>query len=229
MVLWGSRTAAQLAQPQYFPADLLLLVDDEERRHAALKSQLDLLDDFLADLDDRLAGYINAVELTANDSGTGDAERFLEWLRQHRSLSVTENDAVCCQSARFAVAGVVALNPARHQRFQELRSRTDELRNLRDCRNAWFVVNPIHVWTTLRSRAMLSDTDEIPAQVVFYPLGEDIRSAVVTPLGQKLIRHLSEAGASRWDDLLEVCGDEKPIDVLHLCRELIVLGLVSRD
>ncbi|MDA0835120.1 MAG: hypothetical protein O2955_09515 [Planctomycetota bacterium] len=205
-----------------------LTAGEDEHRCARLKDQLQLLGDHLTDVDLWIERFVQRVTAAEYDSGSSDAERFLEWLRQYRRLSVSENDAVCCQSARFAVATMVKLNPTRHLRFQELRTMSQEFkRDLNRLPKLWFVVNPIHVWTTLRSSAMLHDAEVLPAQVIFYPVQDEVCHAVVTSLGQQLLRHLSETGACRGDDLLAVCRDESPLDLLNVCRELMSLGLVS--
>ncbi|MEX0727611.1 MAG: hypothetical protein WEB58_20825 [Planctomycetaceae bacterium] len=225
----GNRTAARSSITLHpLTAVRRLSAGDDDHRAAKLQDQLELLDEHLTDRDEWIERYVQTVSPADYDCGSSDAERFLEWLRQHRPLSVAENDAVCCQSARFAVAAMVKLNPTRHLRFQEMWSEAPLFsRDLPRFSKFWFVVNPIHVWTTLRSSALLHAADGLPAQVVFFPVQTEVRSAVVTPLGQRFLRHLSETAACRWDDLLQVCRPEKPIDVLHLCRELTSIGLLS--
>ncbi len=203
-------------------------VDRASERYAKLKSQLTLLADFFADSDAWLERYVRTVPTFEYDTGSSDGERFLDWLRQHRPLSVVENDVVCCQSARFAIETMVRLNRPRHEQFQEMCRQTAPLDLKSIDRGKWWVLlNPIHVRTTFRSSALVGRDDAIPAQVIFFPVNDEIRTALLSPVGQLLVKHLSENGASRWDELLQIVRPEQHAELLQASSDLAKLGLIS--
>ncbi|MEX0701727.1 MAG: hypothetical protein WD069_06490 [Planctomycetales bacterium] len=198
-----------------------------EKRFEKLQDQLEVLADFADDLDDLLEAYIRAVPLAAYDTGARDGLRFLDWLENRRPLSSEECDACAVLRGRGRVEELAERERLRHVRFQEALSAAevlldewgtnDELR---------LIVNPIHDWETFRTRAFLEEDDPLPARVAFFPVGNDIRTAVLEPEAEALLRRLAASGPSRLDELARRGAWERE-EIAATARDLIETGLAA--
>ena len=116
----------------------------------------------------------------ALDSPTSDSDRCLKWIEETQSLSPDQADYLACQRARHAVEDLGAAMRLQHVRFCEVRTITSRL--LDDLENngrMMLHINPIHVWTRFHTATLLDGDITLPADVVFYANGSEIRTAVV--------------------------------------------------
>jgi hypothetical protein len=197
-----------------------------EKRFLKLKDQMDLLEDAFDDLDERINAYISEVPLAAYDTGSSDLELFLDRLCDTHHLTARQFDCVTCQKSRIAVEQRAANNRIGHVWFQELFSRAaDFSTELETNSSLWVTLNPITIQATFFTQALLDDEDAIPADVMFFPVGNDIRTAVLEPDAEQVIRKLERNGPAHLEQLVKslsgLCRDQ----IVETCRELAGIGL----
>ncbi len=54
----------------------------------------------------------------------------------------------------------------------------------------WIHLNPLRVWATFQTTVLLDEDDETPARVLFYPVGNDTRTAVLEEDGLAVVKFL---------------------------------------
>jgi hypothetical protein len=199
-----------------------------DKRFEKLQDACELLADGFTDLDDEIVAYVKEVPLSSYDTGSIDAERFLDWLSGRHDLTEEQEDCVTCLRSRHAVEFVALKQRLSHLRFQELLSLNGRLLPELE-RNHRLVVhlNPIHVWSRFTTRALLDEDDAVPATVIFFPVGSDIRTAVVEPEAEELLRVLEQAGVLRVKDLKRLWPRTEQTTLQELVRELAEMGLVA--
>lgn len=199
-----------------------------DKRLLKIRDQLEEFEDELDDLEEPIREYIRAVPLAAYDTGSSDTGHFLNWLRASRDLTPEQLDCIACQQARIDVEELAAANRIGHVRFQELLSRADDLApELGENPELWIHLNPIRAWATFQTQALLDEDDEVPARAAFFPVDNDIRTAVMEPPAEALVGELERFGSCRLDDLAGEIRELDREDVIDLCRDLAALGLVA--
>jgi hypothetical protein len=200
-----------------------------DKRFQKLTDQLELLADSLDDLEELIVRYVRTVPLAAYDTGCTDAERFLLWLPEQRELTPAQRDLVACQRSRHAVEFAGRKQRLAHVRFQELASMAEPLSaewgtnpELR------IALNPIHVWATFETTALLDEDTDVPASVLFFAVRNEVRTAVLEADGRELVRALAISGPCRLDDLIfgGAAGVEQD-ELIDLCRDLAEMGLAA--
>lgn len=189
-----------LESPQ--PTDSLTAAVRIDERFTRLQSSCALLADGFDELDEFINEYVRDVPLSAYDTDSADAERFLDWLADRTDLTDEQQDYVTSQRSRYAVEFVAVKQRLAHVRFQRLlsasASRHDELLSNR---RLMLHLNPIHVWATFETRVLLDNEVSIPAPVLFYAVGREVRSAVIEPYAGVLLRDLERSGPVRVAEL----------------------------
>ena len=184
-----------------------------DKRFLKLSDELELSSDTLDELDDLIAEYVKAVPMVAYDTGPIDAERFLRWLPGHRALSDEQRDVVNCQRCRHRVEFLARRNRLQHVRFQELLSADTSTLDRRNTRQRiWIHRNPISVVSRWRTTKLLGQAPDVklPATVVFYPVGDDIRTALLEDDGCLIFATLRATTRLSLQSLLkEIGGDPK--------------------
>lgn len=199
-----------------------------DKRFLKLKDQLELIADEFEDFDDLVAAYVQSRPLEAYDTRASDAEHFMDWLEQTRRLSAEQHDLITCQRSRHAVEDVAARQRLQHVRFQELAaSRERFLDEWETNPELRIELNPIRVWATFHTPALLDEEDHVPAIVVFFPVENNIHTAVVEVHAQALLRELEARGPSRLDDLAADCLPEVREEIAAICRDFVELGLAA--
>lgn len=198
------------------------------KRYEKLQMACEVLADGLEELNDHIKQYIKVIPLAAYDSGTSDAERFLQWLTKHADLSDEQQDYVRCQRGRHAVEFVAVRQRLAHVRFQELLSMNERLLpELESNPRLGIHLNPIHVWSQFETGALLGDTEAMPTTVIFFPVGEDIRTAVVEGECENLIRLLERQGVMRFKDLRKLLPHDDQPALPGLLRDLAEMGMIA--
>jgi hypothetical protein len=199
-----------------------------EKRFLKLKDQMDLLEDAFDDLDERINAYISTVPLAAYDTGSSDLELFLDRLCDTHHLTAEQYDCVTCQKSRIAVEHRAANNRMGHVWFQELFSRAaDFATELETNPLLWVTRNPISIRATFYSHALLDEDEAIPANVMFFPVGNDIRTAILEPDAAQVIRELERNGPVRLDELDTSLPGLNREQIVETCREFADIGLAA--
>ena len=199
-----------------------------DKRFEKLSDHLELLADDFEDLEELIADYVKTVPLAAYDGGATDGERFLSWLAARRELTDEQRDVVRCQRSRHEVEFLAAGNRVAHVRFQELLQSIESFApEWGTNADLWMHLNPIHVWATFHTRRLLDDDDELPASIVFFPVGNDIRTAVLEDDGKRLVERLEDLGPRRLDDLDLVVPGSGRAEIVDLCLDLADVGLAA--
>lgn len=203
-------------------------IGSHAQRLRQLHAACALLADGMDDLEELIVEYVRKVPLSPRDTGRGDAERFLNWLDHHESLSDEHRDYVRCQQSRNIVEFVAVMRRLAHVRFQELLSMNERLlAELETNPRLVVYLNPIHVWSRFETRALLDEEDSVPASVLFFPVGNEIRTVAIGPEAEELIQTLERAGATRVKDLKKLWPREEHDVLRALLTELAEMGVVA--
>jgi hypothetical protein len=198
------------------------------KRYEKLQIACEVLADGLEELNDHIKQYIKVIPLAAYDSGTSDAERFLEWLTKHADLSDEQQDYIRCQRGRHAVEFVAVRQRLAHIRFQELLSMNERLLPELETNSKLTIhLNPIHAWSRFETAALLGDEEAGPTTVVFFPVGEDIRTAVIEGECESLVRLLEQQGVMRLKDLRKLLPHDEQAALPGLLRDLAEMGMIA--
>lgn len=198
------------------------------KRYETLQSACEALADGLEGLNEFIRRYIKEVPRSARDTNTSDAERFLQWLDSRDDLTEEQRDYIRCQQGRQAIEFVAVKQRLAHVRFQELLSLNDRLLpELETNPRLTIHLNPIHVWSRFETAALLGDVDAAPATVIFFPVREDIRTAVVEGDCESLVRLLERQGVMRLKDLRKLVSHEAQPELPGLLRDLAELGMIA--
>jgi len=198
------------------------------KRYEKLQIACEVLADGLEELNDYIKLYIKEIPLAAYDSGTSDAERFLQWLDERADLSEEQRDYIRCQRGRHAIEFVAVRQRLAHVRFQELLSMNDRLLPELETNPKLTVhLNPIHVWSRFETAALLGDVEPVPTTVIFFPVGEDIRTAVVEGECEALVRLLEQQGVMRLKDLRKLLSQDAHASLPDLLRDLAEMGMIA--
>jgi hypothetical protein len=197
-------------------------------RYEKRQTACELLADGLDELDDLISQYIQEVPLAAYDGGCADAERFLQWLTRQLELTDEQQDFVACQRGRHAVEFVAVKQRLAHVRFQELLSMNDRLlEELGSNGKLTVYLNPVHAWSAFQTRALLDEEASVPATVMFFPVGSDIRTAIIESDAEELIGLLEPAGRMRYKELKKLLPAEEREGLPQLIRDLAEMGMVA--
>lgn len=199
-----------------------------DKRFLKLQEQLEFVAEGFEQFDDLIEQYVRSIPLEAYSTGATDAERFLVWVQRTQPVTAEQYDMIICQRSRHAVEFAARKNRMGHIRFQELWSMAERRAGeWGRQRRLWLHLNPIHVWSTFHTSALVDDDAELPATVLFYPVGNDIRTAVLERPAQALVCTLEDRGSQRLDDLLREADAGRRADLVELGRQLAETGLAA--
>jgi hypothetical protein len=199
-----------------------------DKRYQKLVDQCELMMDEFDDLDEVVVEYVKTVPLTAYDTGCSDAERFLRYLESSRALTPEQRDFITCQNGRYALEFLAMERRMEHIRFQEMSGLAETLAPERGSNpDLWVHLNPLRVWATFHTTVLLDEDDETPANVLFYPVREDIRTAVLEEEGIAIVQFLATRARARLDDpAWEETGLDRE-ERIEICRDLAEIGLAA--
>lgn len=215
--------------PGASPEELHLFVaDNTGKRLEKLDNQLAFVAQAFDDFDELLRAYVRAVPLAAYATTTSDGDGFLDWLGRARSLTAEQHDYVACQRARHAVEGAARRNRPGHVLFQELAGVAGRLAEELDANPRLRVVlNPIHAWSRFLTPALLGGEAWPPADVLFFAVGNEISTAVLTPRGRAFVRRLARSGPRAAAEWLHGLGPTGRENFVSTCRQLAEVGLLA--
>lgn len=199
-----------------------------DKRYQKLVDQFEFMADEFDDLDEMIVDYVKTLPLTAYDTGCTDAERFLNQLERARELTPEQKDHVACQRGRYALEFLAIEHRMEHVRFQELAGMAETLAPEWGVNpDLWVHLNPLRVWAEFQTTALLDEDDEVPATVIFYPVLDDIRTAVLEEEGLTVVRFLETRQRSRMDDPDWEETGLSPESPVEICRDLAEIGLAA--
>lgn len=205
-----------------------------DKRFEKLQRQVEFVAGVFENLDDLLEAFIRGTSLAAYDTGASDGERFLQWLETTRDPTPEQRDYIICQRARHAVEDMARTNRVGHIHFQELLSMAGDLAAELETNPTLRVhLNPIRVWARFETKVLLDEEATVPADVLFFPIGSDIRTAVLEQAGGERIRELAAFGPitlSDWHRELTPFVETEHVsrgELGEVTRMLIDLGLAA--
>ena len=220
-----------LPSPAVAPMVDVFIDGNLAKRIWKLSDQFEFMQDAFPALDDWFQEYIRTVPLQAYDIGTSDSLVFLQWVRQNKKLTPEQADYATCHESRVAVEETARRKRLAHVRFQDILSSSEQLADeFGTDPELRIYLNPVRVRGTFTTRVLLDEEAVLPAEVVFYPVESDIRTAVLEPEGKTLLAELERIGPCRLEQLLVVMEYEHQVEhdtVMETCRALAEMGLVA--
>jgi len=198
-----------------------------DKRADILDLQLAFLRPAFDDLDELIGEYVTGTPQLAFTAGPADAATFLRWLSAAYELTPEQADHVACRLARYEVEDTARADRKAHVRFQERLSVARRLtRSLERGEAVRVHLNPARGWAKLQTREFLDDEATLPADVVFFAVKAEIRSAVLDEPVPSLLEALGDGGLTlaEW---AERCGVGAAGDLLPVTKRLAELGLVA--
>jgi len=183
-------------------------------------------------LSDRIEAYLDAAPADWGADVDQDAERFLEWICPLSGESVDPeieapgpgDDA----GLTISVAEFAALKQRlSHARFQRRwRAGLERLDSLTCDSRQHASLNPIHVWATFEPSPAGAADDGVRSDVLFFPVGQEVRSVLVGSDAAELLRCLQRRGSVPVRTLVRAV-DGEPDETLELVRRLAGLGMLA--
>lgn len=205
-----------------------------DKRFEKIQKQAEFVAGAFDDLDELIETFISSTAPAAYDTGVSDGEAFLQWVEQSCHPTAEQRDYIACQRARHAVEDVGRRNRLAHVRFQELLSMAEELAaELHSNRSLRIHLNPIRVWSQFETNALLDESADVPAAVLFYAVQKDIRTALLESVGIRRVDELCSRGTCTLDEWVSVqqeSGEHATSardELADFCRELAEIGLVA--
>lgn len=199
-----------------------------EKRFEKVLDQVELLKAAFDNLDDLVNEFILEVPLAAYDTGCSDGDRFLRWLKLTHVPTLEQLDYIACQLARHEVEIVARSNRLGHIRFQELRSMTDRLtEELPTNPKLRIHLNPIRTWGTFQTNVLLDEESTVPANVLFFANGQQIRTSVFDADGKYFVETLASHGPITLTDWKRLDRSTSRSDLLEFCLDAAEMGLVA--
>lgn len=198
------------------------------KRREKLQAQLALVEEAFDGLDGLLRRYVGEVRSAAYDTVASDADRFLRWLERAAELTPEQRDHVACQRARHAVEAAARQDRWAYVRFQELWSVADRLaEELGNNPDLVIHLNPSRAWSRFTTRALLDEESAVPAEVLFFAAGGEVRTALLEPAGQTLVRELASLAPCTLGEWAGLSTRADRDELAAFCRDLSSMGLVA--
>jgi hypothetical protein len=200
-----------------------------QKRLQALKRELAFLADKFADLGDRLISYMTDVPPAAHEVDSGDARRFLDWIENRGSVTLEQRDFIAAERARQAVRNKVRRGRQAHLQFFELWSEQTnpdaEMWNGRQ----YVHLNPARQRCRLQTSVLLGKGVPLPAHVVTFAIGPELRSVILGPKGVALMGVLADRGPCAVRQLTARTPMIGRHELMTDCRDLARVGLVALE
>jgi hypothetical protein len=211
------------------PREVQMFVEDNvNKRLDKLRQQLEFVVEAFADFNELLLAFTRGFPLEAYATAASDGERFLDWLGRTQSLTAEQADYVACQRARHAVEDAARNNRWEHVRFQELWSLAGKLAEELGTNPALAVhLNPARAWSRFLTPALLDEGAEVPADVLFFAAGGDIRTAILEGAGRSLVLELACLGPCTLDQWAVLTKQADREELVDFCRDLARMGAIA--
>jgi hypothetical protein len=201
---------------------------DRETRLRAVHAACATLADGFENLEALVDEYVESVPLAVWEDEAADADSFLEWLGEQQELSDEQRDYLAWQQSHQAVGRVALKRRLAATRFRSVQAQDCPPVTSAESRTKVIVhLNPVHVWATLDTHALIGPEDSVPATVVFYASGGETQSRIVDKTQADLLRRLEHNGPTRLRDLLNSWSHEERELTLRTIDELAKAGLLA--
>lgn len=198
-----------------------------QRRLRDLKHSCSLLADGFDQFDQLISRYVGDVPVISRSSDAADCYRFLQWLESRSDLTEEQRDFIVHQQSHQAVEFVALKQRLAHLRFQELlKTRTPFNPHSAEHLSQVLHLNPIHVWASFETRALLDDEQPIPATVLFYYSRDGVQMRVISEAERELIREL-EQHPQQLRALIRQCPKEEREPLLQIISKLLEAELIA--
>ncbi|WP_437186955.1 hypothetical protein SH668x_000328 [Planctomicrobium sp. SH668] len=190
-------------------------------RHAAHE----ILDERFNELDEYLQEYILNYPLVSRPAD--DVSQFVNWLRRKREIAPEQRDALVCMYSRRAVEITVLQRRLAHARFA-FRSQTSptHLETAPERSRAEVFLNPVHVWATLETGAMVPEYTKLPATILFFQLENEVRTVVLDAEAEHLLRYL-DGKSIRLGTLFRKVKGYQYDRMVTMLRSLVSQGIIA--
>lgn len=175
----------------------------------------------------RIKDYLIASAGREPRSPTEDVERFLAWLADS-SPQVVGGRIAHGAGEEWSPADRAALRQRlAHARFQRRwRAGLRHLPQLSPRSRLIATLNPIHVWATMAESRPEEEADAAETDVLFFPVGEEVRAVRLGLDAAMLLRRLEPRGRT-VRRLVRSVPDLTPAEGLELLRDLCQAGAIA--
>ena len=88
-------------------------------------------------------------------------------------------------------------------------------------------LNPVRAWSRFTTTTLLDDDATLPADVLFFAAGEEIRTAILESHGRALVEELASCGPRTLDEWAGRSQHADREELVSLYRDLAEMGLVA--
>lgn len=206
----------------------LFTEDNIEKRIGKIHDQIEFLVPVFDDLDDLIQQFVREAPLAAYDTGCSDSDRFLKWIRLSQELSSEQHDYIACQLARQEVEAIARGNRLGHVRFQELWRMVPAFqREIETNARLRILLNPIRTWARFQTDVLIGAADELPADVLFFACGNQVRTSVFEGVGQQHLETLASHGPLTLENWRRFERSATRSDLIEFCLDASEMGLVA--
>jgi len=185
----------------------------------------ELLDEQFRSLDRLIAEYVRDIPpLTRSDV---DTEQFVDWMQDRNEVDAGQRDSLLHLCSTHAVETTSLSKRLAHARFAESLAKTpDTLESLTPASKAVVRLNPTHVWATFQTRVSRGEHADLPASVLFYQVGHEVRKAELQQQALRLVQVL-EHQEMRVSKLFSRLNAEQSVEMMKTLVELAEQKIIS--
>jgi hypothetical protein len=206
-----------------------LFVDGNfEKRLEKLCDQLEFVAEAFDDFERLVEAFVRDQPLASYSSTTSDGQRMLAWLLDRRALTPVQRDYVHCQQARHEVEEAARCHRAEHVQFQRLWSASHGHEQFLSPA-AVLHANPIRASATFITTALLDNSTQPPTEVLFFPVGNEIATAVLEPSILEALEQLAALGPTSLDQWGSMIGWSSLEPVAEIAQQLQTVGLLAAE
>lgn len=205
----------------------LELSGSEQRRIEDIQDACATLVDRFKPFSALVESYLVDVPTQSSDTDRLDCERFLEWLESRSELTDEQRDLITDQQSRHAVEFIALQKRIAHQRFVRLLRENesfhkDSAKHLSESVH----LNPVHVWATFETHALLDDCTPVPATVLFYSTEDEVLTVVVDSRAVTFLKSL-EHGPQKLRSIIRQTSKADRGSLLDMIELLVELKIVA--
>lgn len=215
---------------QYEPKHVEMFVDGNfDKRIDVLLRLMPFVneDEDFVDLEEDAVEFCEVAAVSAYDGSSEECDAFLAWLEESRELTPEQRDTVEIQRCRYRIEQKARTERPAHVRFQELVSLAPQLfEELDENPELQLMVNPVTLWSELKSNKYLAAEAVVPVPVLHYADDREVRTGMFEPAGVTLLKQLlllTPCTFLSWSAVT----DADPEELRQFLAHLIQLRLVA--
>ncbi|MBT5020548.1 hypothetical protein N8553_03860 [bacterium] len=203
------------------------LSGSEKRRVNDIKDACATLVDDFQEFSCLVENYLTEVPSRSSDTDRSDCDRFLNWLESRSEMNDEQRDLIVDQQSRHAVEFIALQKRIAHQRFLRLLNEGGPFdKNSAKHLSESVHINPVHVWATFETQALLDGLTRVPAAVLFYSTEEEVLTVVVDSQATSLLKSL-EHGSHKLRTLIRQTPKADRESMLETIEQLVNLKIVA--